>query len=180
MGVILFFYFFLFLCPISYGYYTWEWKEGIRSYVYPMLIAGIYKILAIFGLDSVNAVIYAPRIVQALVSAYCDYRFYLWTGRRKWGLFLTTVNWFWVFMCTRTLINTVENNLTSIALSYFPWHFNDLNYLPWALLCCYIRPTAILVWFPLIIYHFYRLRSGYRKLLFLEILKVGQVSIFAR
>ena len=35
----------------DYGYLTWEWLEGIRSWVYPILIAIVYKNLEIFGVD---------------------------------------------------------------------------------------------------------------------------------
>ena len=40
--------FFLF----SYGYLTWEWKNGLRGYLYPFVFACLYKILSIFGLDN--------------------------------------------------------------------------------------------------------------------------------
>ena len=36
----------------SYGHLTWEWKEGLRSYVYPTLFAVLYKTLAVLRLDS--------------------------------------------------------------------------------------------------------------------------------
>ena len=41
-----------FLTVISYGYLTWEWKVGIRSYAYPLLFATLYKLLDILGLDN--------------------------------------------------------------------------------------------------------------------------------
>ena len=36
----------------SYGYLTWEWLEGLRSYVYPLLFAAQYQILAWLHLDN--------------------------------------------------------------------------------------------------------------------------------
>lgn len=35
----------------GYGYLTWEWEKGIRSYVYPIFFTILYKILAIIKLD---------------------------------------------------------------------------------------------------------------------------------
>lgn len=40
-----------------YGYLTWEWVQGIRSYVYPILIAGVYKLLALLNLDTVQLLV---------------------------------------------------------------------------------------------------------------------------
>ena len=41
-----------FLTLASYGYLTWEWRVGIRSYAYPLLFATLYKVLEILGLDN--------------------------------------------------------------------------------------------------------------------------------
>lgn len=35
-----------------YGYMTWEWKRGIRSYLHPMVFAFLYKLLQVTGLDT--------------------------------------------------------------------------------------------------------------------------------
>ena len=35
----------------GYGHLTWEWTQGIRSWLYPMSIAIVYKHLENFGLD---------------------------------------------------------------------------------------------------------------------------------
>lgn len=104
-----------------YGHLTWEWSRGIRSYLHPVLISFLYKILSAFNLDTVSAIILVPRVAQALISAYADYRFFIWCGRKKWSLFIITSSWFWFFTSSRTLINTMEASLTTIALSFFPW-----------------------------------------------------------
>ncbi|KAG0598086.1 hypothetical protein M758_12G044700 [Ceratodon purpureus] len=36
----------------GYGHLTWEWEQGLRSYVHPLLFAAFYKILAILHLDN--------------------------------------------------------------------------------------------------------------------------------
>lgn len=105
----------------SYGHFTWEWTRGIRNYLYPGLIAAIYKVLDILKLDTAAYLIFAPRVLQALLSAYADYRFYTWCNHKKWSLFIVVTSWFWFYTGSRTLINTLEASLTTIALSFFPW-----------------------------------------------------------
>jgi len=86
----------------GYGYLTWEWFEGIRSLIYPLFIAIVFKHLENFNLDSrltlVSSYIYiyiyltnlkkslkfrklqicskiqifAPRILQALFTALSE------------------------------------------------------------------------------------------------------------
>lgn len=41
----------------GYGELTWEWKQGIRSYIYPLLISVLYKILFLLRLDYANALV---------------------------------------------------------------------------------------------------------------------------
>lgn len=38
---------------LTYGYETWEWKEGIRGYSYPLLFALMYKLLHLMNYDTV-------------------------------------------------------------------------------------------------------------------------------
>lgn len=35
----------------GYGYLTWEWRAGIRSYIYPLIISAFYTILKFFEID---------------------------------------------------------------------------------------------------------------------------------
>uniref|UniRef100_A0A0A1X6J3 Mannosyltransferase n=1 Tax=Zeugodacus cucurbitae TaxID=28588 RepID=A0A0A1X6J3_ZEUCU len=157
----------------GYGYLTWEWVQGIRSYVYPILIAGVYKLLALLNLDTVQLLIISPRILQALLSAYSDYRFFVWTGKRKWALFLVLVPWFWFYIGSRTLSNTLETSLTTIALSYFPWSGESTTYLWYAAICCFLRPTSAIIWIPLCIYHLRKSRLSASELIFKHFFVVG-------
>lgn len=43
----------------DYGYLSWEWVAGIRSYIYPLLIAALYKTLALLRLDYPLAIVSA-------------------------------------------------------------------------------------------------------------------------
>lgn len=60
----------------NYGYLTWEWTERLRGYTYPLIFASIYKILHLLGKDSVQLLIWIPRLAQALLSAIADIRLY--------------------------------------------------------------------------------------------------------
>ncbi|KAH8303800.1 hypothetical protein KR018_006602, partial [Drosophila ironensis] len=157
----------------GYGYLTWEWLQGIRSYVYPLLIAGLYKILALLQLDSARLLVLLPRILQALLTSYSDYRFYVWTGRRKWALFLVVVSWFWFYTGSRTLANTLETSLTTIALSYFPWFGEGTAYLWPAALSCFLRPTSAVIWIPLAVHHLRKTQLRGVELILKRFLPIG-------
>ena len=34
-----------------YGYLTWEWKAGIRSYIYPLIFTTMYRVLYVLNID---------------------------------------------------------------------------------------------------------------------------------
>lgn len=161
----------------SYGHLTWEWTKGIRSYLLPMIIAGVYKVLEILKLDEVQLLVckrkrtlikfndfltkrpfllfqvLVPRILQAILTAFSDYRFHKWCGSTKWSVFVMATSWFVFYTGSRTLSNTIEMSLTTIALSYFPWETESAVFILPATLVCYMRPTAITIWLPLFFYH---------------------------
>lgn len=160
-----------------YGYLTWEWHAGIRSYIYPFLISILYRILSVLNLDFVSLLVTLPRIFQALLSAYTDYRFYIWTGS-KFALFSLCTNWYWYYNASRTLINSVETCLTIIGLSFFPWSDSggkNVKFL-WIIgLLGIARPTAAIVWLPMFIYHV--LNTSARNRIFL-IVRYVAVALF--
>lgn len=157
----------------GYGYLTWEWTKGIRSYIYPMVISSVYKILEYLKLDEVEFLVLVPRILQALLTAYSDYRFYIFSGKTKWSVFILATSWFIFYTGSRTLINTVEMNLTTIALSYFPFYSEDTTFLWPVALLCFIRPTASIPWLPLCIYHIKKSVYTVLQLLFKRYLPIG-------
>ncbi|CAH0393990.1 unnamed protein product [Bemisia tabaci] len=144
------------------GYLTWEWQYGIRSYAYVAFISLIYKILRVLHLDSVFLLTNVPRILQAVFSAYADSCFVEWVRRETnlkqgaFALYAYYTSWFIAFCSTRTLINTVELNVTAIALLYYPFkkqHRPDSRFLWFVSFLCLMRPTAAIVWLPLCVFH---------------------------
>lgn len=131
---------------------TWVWSKGIRNYMHPLSVVILYSVLQFFGLDYVEYLILAPRIRQATLTAYSDYCFYRWNQNSKWS-----TSWFWFYTGSRTLLNTVETCLSTIAFSLYPTHpfksKNSNKFLWIVALVCFIRPTAAILWFPLCITH---------------------------
>ena len=154
----------------GYGHLTWEWREGIRGYVYPLLFAFMYKILDIFKLDFTILIIYLPRIIQAIFGAIGEFYIYklawLLYGARTawWVLFCQVTSWFMFYCNTRTLTNSMETALISIGLYYWELSQNSTSnnaseftkqklavYKALFLVAfsCLVRPTALVIWIPI-------------------------------
>ncbi|XP_073922097.1 GPI mannosyltransferase 3 isoform X3 [Castor canadensis] len=152
----------------NYGYLTWEWAERLRGYTYPLVFASIYKILHLLGKDSVQLLIWIPRLAQALLSAIADVRLYSLMKQLenqelgRWVFFCQLCSWFTWYCCTRTLTNTMETVLSIIALFYYPWEgsksMNSVTYSFLVALAFIIRPTALIPWVPLLFRHFWQER----------------------
>lgn len=145
----------------GYGHLTWEWRKGIRSYFHPLVFAVLYKVLALFGLDTPWFMVHAPRLLQALFSAVGDLYFYRLSNAifgnfvAKWALFSQLANWFMFFCFNRTLSNSLETVLTLVGLYYWPCMRASPSKVPlvlrkWGLaiaaLACAIRPTSAITW----------------------------------
>uniref|UniRef100_A0A087X7Y3 Mannosyltransferase n=2 Tax=Poecilia formosa TaxID=48698 RepID=A0A087X7Y3_POEFO len=150
----------------KYGYLTWEWKAGIRGFTFPLFFAFLYKILHLLNYDTVHLLIWLPRVAQALLAAFADVKFYLLIRTletedvSRWTFFCHLCSWFSWFCCTRTLTNTAETTLTCLALFYFPLPgsktYSSKKYLSLVALAVLVRPTALIVWFPLLMCHFWQ------------------------
>ncbi|GLV38019.1 Phosphatidylinositol glycan anchor biosynthesis class B [Carabus blaptoides fortunei] len=143
-------------------------------------IALLYKLLELVRLDYVEVLIIVPRILQALLSAYADLRFYNWSAQHKWAAFNIAVSWFWFYTASRTLINTLETSLTTIALSYFPWPGQEKgnNHFLWLVaLLCTVRPTACIPWLPLCAFHILTTQENRKNVILKEYLPIGLVTL---
>ncbi|XP_071478286.1 GPI mannosyltransferase 3-like [Diadema antillarum] len=155
----------------GYGYLTWEWQSGLRGYTYPALFAAQYKILAMLNLDYPLVLIFAPRILQATFSAIGDFCLYKVSCHLhghsvgKWTLIFNLASWYVFYSATRTLTNTMEACLTSVGLYFFPWPKewlydkkigqtrNSWLFVAVVALACLVRPTAVIQWLPLCLWH---------------------------
>ena len=147
----------------GYGYLTWEWTGGLRGWTFPLVFAIPYKIIQFLQLDTAEAVILTPRLVQAVFAALGDLYLYKLAGKlfgHKVSFFALGCNllsWFTFYSITRSITNSTETVLTTIALYYWPWisthsadHTSNVTVsLAVAALTCVIRPTAAIIWTPL-------------------------------
>lgn len=144
----------------GFGYRTWEWLVGIRSYISISWIILLYKSLKFFSMDTLQLLIWSPRFLQTLFTTYSDYCFVRWmkTHSKCSNILIPVMCYmtcpFLAYCSTRTLVNTLETNLTSVALYYYPWLLKnkDTKFLWIVSLVCIMRPTAIIVWLPLILF----------------------------
>lgn len=122
----------------SGAWITWEWREQLRSSMYPMLFAAVYRVAAQLcklvqasPLSRAEILIAAPKVLQGCIAASGD--FFTWQlAQNLYGgkcsaslatLILTLVSpWQW-FCSVRTLSNSLETTLTIVALRYWPWHW---------------------------------------------------------
>ncbi|CAA7407566.1 unnamed protein product [Spirodela intermedia] len=171
----------------GYGHLTWEWKEGIRSYLHPMVFVLLYKVLSFLHLDVPWFMIKAPRLLQSVFASFGDlftYKLsYVLFNKHvaQWALFSQLTCWFMFFCITRTLSNSLETVLTSISLFY--WLCNESSSkkaqtgsrkfaLLIAALACIVRPTSAITWLYLGIWEFVKADDRY-KFLFLEVFPIG-------
>ena len=145
----------------KYGCLTWEWNKGIRSYFHPFIFAVVYYVIKITGFsDFTKALIYGPRLVQAIASAVAEWSFYKFVHKQfganvaLWFLFSLSTSWFWWYCATRTLINSVEAVFVCISFYFFPCHepYYGKRFKIFLMLCIttvYIRPSSIALWIPM-------------------------------
>ena len=51
---------------------TWEWREGLRTFLYPLLFVPLFAALEWAGLDGGAMLVVGPRVVQGVISAVGD------------------------------------------------------------------------------------------------------------
>jgi len=156
----------------GYGYLTWEWVVGLRSYLYPLMFSVLYKFQNVLGLDRYAFFLtVSPRLFQAVISAFSDWCFYLCIDvvfnerLAKLSLYCLLCSWFWLYCATRTLINTFEMNLVCIGLTLYCMHVKRsrkkpiyLNLLASiAAVAFFVRPTSVTIWLPLFLCYLLRL-----------------------
>ncbi|CAA7031370.1 unnamed protein product [Microthlaspi erraticum] len=174
----------------GYGYLTWEWKRGIRSYLHPMTFAFLYKVLQLTGLDTPYVMSKAPRLMQSIFSAVGDLYLYKLSDAlygenvARWSLFCEMANWFTFFCLNRTFSNCLETVLTIISLYYWPCIRDSSKDYPvnrkWGLviaaLACAIRPTSAIIWLYVGMLELF-LTPNKIKFIILEVIPIGSLVL---
>lgn len=143
----------------GYGYLTWEWREGLRSFVHPLIFSLVYQLSELLGLGDVG-VIYLPKITQGVITAIGEWYLYVFALKltnsemvARGTLLLSVISAFNWAIATRTFSNSLELTLSTVALSHWCWHtvnWEELSTALWfAAWSCFIRPTNGLIWMVL-------------------------------
>uniref|UniRef100_A0AC35UC90 Mannosyltransferase n=1 Tax=Rhabditophanes sp. KR3021 TaxID=114890 RepID=A0AC35UC90_9BILA len=165
------------------GHLTWEWSSKIRSPFHVLLISGLYQVLQLCGIDSTWTIIHGPRILHAILFAVGDYYFTKLASKilkdkkaEHIALLLILTNWFMFYCGPRTLSNSLECVLTTIALNYYPFDkekkidsYTNFWYIPIGLFSTCVRPTSVLLYIPLGINHLWQCEAKLR-LLFVHVI----------
>ena len=139
------------------GYLTWEWEYGLRSYLHPIIFAIPFKLLQVLHLDFPYLIVVVPKLIQAVISAISDIFALEWFqtlfgsqhGSKATYCALYISNWFMLYASSRTVINTLETSLSTIALSLYAK--NDKSYVSLIALSFMIRPTTAIFWVPMVL-----------------------------
>ncbi|KAF9500533.1 glycosyltransferase family 22 protein [Pleurotus eryngii] len=155
----------------GYGHVTWEWltDRPIRSIIYPSLNAPLFWLVKVLHLDDAAIgdllLITGPRLLHGCIAAVTD----IWiallaekiAGERyaSTALVLSLLSTFNALSLSRSLSNSLETSLTTVAFSYFPWDGSaNLSHvllfdrkalrksLAFAALACAVRPTNTVIW----------------------------------
>eukprot|EP01137_Pigoraptor_chileana_P028814 Opistho-2@13174 len=144
----------------GYGYETWEWNLGVRSYIHPLMFAVLYKALQLLNLDTAAALIVGPRLLQGCLQAIGDFflfklaRRIFGAGVARWTLLCAVLSWFQFYCGVRTLSNSAEASLMNVALYYWPWTGTTYGFgrlglfksLSMGALACIVRPSCVITW----------------------------------
>lgn len=147
----------------GYGYLTWEWRTGLRSFLHPLIFSILFQIAEFTGLGDVG-VLLLPKVFQAVVAAVGEYYVYKFVYQvtknetiARWSLLISITSAFNWYVITRTFSNSLELTLTSIGLAYWSWdkkmNWKSMNIsLIFAAISCVIRPTNGLIWIYLAVW----------------------------
>ncbi|KAG6837257.1 hypothetical protein H0H93_012262 [Arthromyces matolae] len=174
----------------GHAHLTWEWlaPRPIRSIIYPALNIPIYYALKVSSLSEIPWVgdlllIYSPRILHGALAALTDIWLcnivQRWLGHRyvSPALLLSLSSLFHALSLSRSLSNSLETSLTTIAFASFPWDASSdmssqLIYnrdrmktvVLFSAMACMVRPTNAVIWIYLFGRILWALRSSKRAL----------------
>ncbi|KAF9227834.1 hypothetical protein BS17DRAFT_693434 [Gyrodon lividus] len=176
----------------GYGYLTWEWisPEPLRSMLYPAVNIPMYWLLKVSGLEVYPSLVVAgPRAIHGLLAALTDVSVWKLSSivlsdvsgkdiaiHAALSCFLSLTSFFHSLSLSRSLSNSLEASLTTVALGHFPWDvisasssLLDLQKLKrcivFAAFTCAVRPTNAIIWIYMFTILFWRLRTNAKLLM---------------
>ncbi|KAI0691035.1 glycosyltransferase family 22 protein [Cytidiella melzeri] len=145
----------------GYGHITWEWltPKPIRSIFYPLLNVPVYLALKQLGLDNTRLLIWGPKVLHGVLACLTDVYICKLTRRvageryTMLAFWLSLTNLFNGLSLSRSMSNSLETSLTTVALSLYPWEAKSHRWrkdyvkaLVVAALACAVRPTNAIIW----------------------------------
>jgi Alg9-like mannosyltransferase family len=108
------------------GYLTWEWTHAIRGFAHPSIFVGVYSLVKWMGLEGTDAVVYAPKITQAVFAAVSDLFTFMLAFKMfgpesaRWTYTCMIGSWFNFYTLCRTYSNSMETSIMAVALYFWP------------------------------------------------------------
>ncbi|CAF1333666.1 unnamed protein product [Rotaria magnacalcarata] len=153
----------------GYGYKTWEWKSdiAIRSYLYPFIISLIYRIIAIFHLDTVSILVNAATLFQTLLAIIGDFAYLKFLQGHKLIFLILLCRfscWYTMYSSPRLIINNLEEILFICSLAAAKNFQSSSNIMFHALvsLSFIIRPTSAIPFVIIYPYLLYKSSSRFK------------------
>ncbi|KII89152.1 glycosyltransferase family 22 protein [Plicaturopsis crispa FD-325 SS-3] len=179
----------------GYGHLTWEWltPAPVRSVLYPALNVPVYWILKTLSLDSGWLMVAGPKILHGCFAALTD----IWIRELSRNIlgeryvsttyFLSLTSFFHALSLSRSLSNSLETSLTTIALSFYPWEISGYSrsqtrvMIGFAALACAMRPTNGVIWIYMFSVLLWRLRREKIALLsfIFDVVLTGAVALIS-
>ncbi|RMZ94292.1 GPI mannosyltransferase 3 isoform X1, partial [Brachionus plicatilis] len=172
----------------NYGYLTWEWKEGIRSYIYPLFIAVFYKLSQFCYLDNTKLLVYISPVIHSVLTAVGDFYFIIY-AKKSFGQKIAylsclcrLLSWYSIYTSSRSLANNLEELFTIFSLNTLEYDTLRPNYTFFNIAGFFsfiLRPTAAVNLVPIYCYQFFLLcnRHDLKIKFFLNFLIVGLITI---
>jgi len=110
------------LLAFGYGYKTWEWRSdvAIRSYLYPFIISLIYRLAALFHLDTASILINSATLFQTFLAFIGDLAYLKFLHGHKLIFLILLCRftcWYTMYSSPRLIINNLEEILFIFSLA---------------------------------------------------------------
>lgn len=105
----------------GFGELPWEFVDGARSWLYPYIVVGIFKIMIFFGASNIETILIGVRLFSGLMSMITVVVAYFF-GKKLYSKFVGIIAsgfvaiWFdFVFWSTRTMTDSIAINFFFLA-----------------------------------------------------------------
>lgn len=110
------------LLAFNKGYQTWEWRShiAIRSYLYPLVISFIYRLLALVHLDTATSLINCASLFQTLLAFVGDLAYVKFLHGHKLTYLILICRyscWYTIYSSPRLIVNNLEEILFICSLT---------------------------------------------------------------